>query len=109
MGAGREFKQPRGAPAAADASQPSGTHFALARVSRPRKARAMQSVELPGADQFLKEISGLLATAWERRARLRLMAPVSEAQPSTNAVDKAEPPSPHEMTLTRRRKEATRS
>jgi hypothetical protein len=69
----------------------------------------MQSVELPGADQILREISRLLATAWERRARLRLMAPVSDAQPSTNAVDKTAPPSPHEMTLTRRRKEAARS
>ena len=69
----------------------------------------MQSVELPGTDQILKEISSLLATAWERRARLRLMAPVSGAQPSTNGVDKTAPTSPHELTLTRQRKEAPRS
>ncbi len=65
----------------------------------------MQSAELPGANQILKEISSLLAIAWERRARLRLLVPVPDSQPSTNAVDKTARQSPHEMTLTRRRKE----
>ena len=94
VGAGHEVKQPRGAPAAAEATQSSSTHFVLARAGRRAEGEMMQSVELPGTDRILKKISSLLATAWERRARLRLMAPVSEAQPSTNAVDKTAPQSP---------------
>jgi hypothetical protein len=60
-------------------------------------------------DDAMVEITTLLAAAYQRRARLRLIRPTPEPVPSTEALDNTAEPSPHELTLTRRRKESHRS
>lgn len=60
-------------------------------------------------DYALNEITMLLATAYRRRARIRLIGPVAGSLPSTEDLDKTAEPSPYELTLTRRRKELPRS
>ena len=69
----------------------------------------MQPGEEPRADDVLSEITTLLATAYQRRARIRLVHSAREAIPSTVALDKTAEPSLHGMKLTRRRKESPRS
>jgi hypothetical protein len=69
----------------------------------------MQPGEEPRADDVLSEITTLLATAYQRRARIRLVHSAPEAIPSTVALDKTGEPSLHGMTLTRRREESHRS
>jgi len=69
----------------------------------------MQASDEPKVDDVLNEITTLLAAAYQRRARLRLIRPVAEPLPSTEDLDNTGEPSPHELTLTRRRKESHRS
>lgn len=69
----------------------------------------MQPGEEPRVDDVLSDITTLLVAAYQRRARIRLIRPAPELLPSTEALDKTGKPSPHELTLTRRRKESPRS
>ena len=69
----------------------------------------MQPGEELRVDDVLSEITTLLAAAYARRARIRLIHSAPEAIQSTVALDKTGEPSPHELTLTRRRKELPRS
>lgn len=69
----------------------------------------MQSGEELSVDDVLGEIASLLAAAYQRRARIRLIRPVAGMLPSTEELDKPAEPSLHELTLTRRRKESHRS
>lgn len=69
----------------------------------------MQPGEKLRVDDVLSEITMLLAAAYRRRARIRLIRPVTVPLPSTEDLDKTAEPSPYELTLTRRRKELPRS
>lgn len=69
----------------------------------------MQPGEEPRVDDVLSEITTLLAIAYQRRARIRLIKPETGPLPSTDELDNASEQSLHELTLTRRRKESARS
>jgi hypothetical protein len=69
----------------------------------------MQAGDEPRVDDGLSEITTLLAAAYQRRSRIRLIRAAPESLPSTEALDNTGEPSPHELTLTRRRKESHRS
>ena len=69
----------------------------------------MQPGEELRADDVLGEITTLLAAAYQRRARIRLIRAAPESLPSTESLDNTGEPSPHELTLTGRRKESHRS
>lgn len=68
----------------------------------------MQPGEELGADNCLSEITTLLATACQRRARIRLIRRVAGPLPSTEDLDNTAEPSPHGVTLTRPRKESAK-
>jgi hypothetical protein len=61
----------------------------------------MQRGQEPKVDDVIKEIAALLAAAYQRRARIRLVRPSTEALANTGEE------SVHELTLTRQRKEST--
>ena len=63
----------------------------------------------PTLDEAIHEIAALLASAYRRRACIRLVTPSKPPLQSTEALDNTGEPSPHELTLTRRRKESSRS
>ena len=63
----------------------------------------MQRGEEPQVDDAIKEIGALLAAAYRRRAKIRLIPP---EPPSIPALANSGEPSVHELTLTRRREEA---
>ena len=63
----------------------------------------------PTLDEAIHEVAALLAAAYRRRARIRLVTPSKPPLESTEALDNTGKPSPHELTLTRRRKESTKS
>lgn len=69
----------------------------------------MQRGEEPKVDDAIKEIAALLAAAYKRRARIRLAHTTPEPPPSTEELANTCETSPHELTLTRRRKESPRS
>ncbi len=69
----------------------------------------MQRGEEPKVDDVIKEIGELLATAYTRRARIRLVHTTPEPLPSTEGLANTGETSRHELTLTRRRKESPRS
>jgi hypothetical protein len=69
----------------------------------------MQRVDEPKVDDAIREIAALLAAAYKRRARIRLVHTPPEPLPSTEALANAGEPSVHELTLTRWRKESLRS
>jgi hypothetical protein len=69
----------------------------------------MQRGEEPKVDDAIKEIAALLAAAYKRRARIRLVYTTPEPPPSTEELANTGETSPHELTLTRRRKESPRS
>jgi len=60
-------------------------------------------------DDAIREIAQLLAAAYERRARIRLLRPPEQAIPSTERLENTGETRPHELTLTAQRKEPTRS
>jgi hypothetical protein len=63
--------------------------------------------EEPKVDDAIKEIAALLASAYVRRARIRLVPPAPEPIPSIEGLANASETRPHELTLTGRRKEST--
>ena len=63
-----------------------------------RNRRGTQQLTMP-----LSEIAALLATAYQRYAKLRLVRTAPAALPSTEGLDNTGEPSPHELTLTGRR------
>jgi hypothetical protein len=67
----------------------------------------MQGGEEPKVNDAIKEIAVLLAAAYERRARIRLVHTTPEPFPSTEGLDKTGEPSVHELRLTSQRKEST--
>jgi hypothetical protein len=66
----------------------------------------MQRGEEPKVDDVIKEIAALLAAAYKRRARIRLVHPTPEPQ-STEGLANTGQTSAHELTLTGWRKEST--
>ncbi len=66
----------------------------------------MQRVEEPNVDA-INEIAVLLAAAYERRARIRLVHTTPDPLPSTEGLDNTGETSPHELKLAGRRKEST--
>ena len=63
----------------------------------------MQLGEEHEVDDAISEIAALLATAYQRYAKLRLIRTPPAALPSTEDLDNTGEPSPHELTLTGRR------
>jgi hypothetical protein len=82
-------------------------HLSLVRL-RARGREYMQRGEEPDLDDAIKEIAALLAVAYERRARIRLVHTTPEPPSSTEGLDNTAGPSVHELTLTRQRKESPR-
>jgi hypothetical protein len=69
----------------------------------------MQDDEVPKVDDAIIEIAALLAAAYMRRARIRLVHGTPEPLTSTEGLANRGETSRHELTLTRRRKESPRS
>jgi len=67
----------------------------------------MQRGEEPKVDDAIKEIAALLAAAYKRRARIRLVHTRPEPLQSTEGLDNTGETSPHELKLTGRRKDST--
>ena len=67
----------------------------------------MQRGEEFKVDDAIKEIAALLAIAYERRARIRLVDPMPARRPSTEELANSGETSPHEVTLTSQRREST--
>lgn len=63
----------------------------------------------PTLDEAIQEVAALLASAFRRRARIRQVTSSKPPLESTEALDSTVEPSPHELTLTRRRKESRRA
>lgn len=66
----------------------------------------MERGEEPKVDEAIKQIAALLVAAYRRRARIRLVHTTPEPLPSTQGLENTGETSPHELTLTRRRKES---
>ena len=69
----------------------------------------MQDGDEPKLDDAITDIAALLAVAYGRRARIRLVRSTPAPLQSTERLENTGEVSPHELTLTRRRKESTRS
>ena len=69
----------------------------------------MQTVEESRLDDAISEIAVLLAAAYRRHARIRLVQVGPEQLPSTERLDCSDAKRVHELTLTSRRRESTRS
>ena len=82
------------------------THITLAR-RRALGGEHMQRGEEPKVDDAINEIAALLAAAYQRRARIRLVQATPGALPSTEGLDNTGETSLHELRLTGRRKEST--
>ena len=67
----------------------------------------MQRGEEPKVDDAIKEIAALLAAAYMRRARIRLVRATPQPLQATEDVDNTSETSPHELKLTSQRKEST--
>ena len=75
----------------------------------PCGGEQMQCGEEPKVDDAIKEIAALLAAAYERRARIRLVHTTSEPLQSTEGLANSGETSRHELTLTPGREESPRS
>ena len=64
----------------------------------------MQSGEESKVDDAIKKIAALLAAAYKRRARIRLVHTAPEPLPSTEGLDNTGETRPYELKLTGRRK-----
>ena len=64
----------------------------------------MQLGEEPKVDDAIEEIAALLAAAYERRTKIRLVHTTSDPLQSTEGLDNTGETSPHELKLTGRRK-----
>jgi hypothetical protein len=62
--------------------------------------------EEPRVDDVINEIAALLATAYRRRARIRLVPTEPESDQSTNELEIRGETSVHGLTLTGERKES---
>jgi hypothetical protein len=60
-------------------------------------------------DEAVCDIAALLTVAYRRHARVRQVGVPNPPLPSTETLDNTGETSPHELTLTRRRKESPRS
>ena len=61
----------------------------------------MQRGEEPKVDDAINEIAALLAAAYQRRARIRLVRPTLPSRSRQQRdLDNTGEPSPHELTLT---------
>jgi hypothetical protein len=69
----------------------------------------VQGGEEPRVEDAINEIGALLAVAYRRRARIRLVHPTLEPLQSTEGLANTVEMSLHELTLTSRRKDSTRS
>jgi len=69
----------------------------------------MQSGEELRIDDAIQEVAALLAAAYRRRARIRLVSPATEAVHSTVRLANAAEKSVHELKLTGQREESPRS
>lgn len=67
----------------------------------------MQRGAEPKVDDAINEIAALLAVAYLRRARMRIVPTSPERIPSTEILDNTRETSPNELTLTGQRKEST--
>ena len=67
----------------------------------------MRPSEEPKIDDSINEIAALLAAAYERRGRIRLVGKSPVVLPSTKELDRTAETSVHGVTLTRRREELT--
>jgi hypothetical protein len=67
----------------------------------------MQDREEPRVEDAISEIAVLLATAYRRRANIRLVHSTREPLASTEELANSGEPSVHELTLTRQRKDTT--
>jgi hypothetical protein len=67
----------------------------------------MQGGAEPKVEDAVHEIAALLASAYRRRARIRLVRMKSESVASTEGLDNTGEQSVHELTLTSQRKEST--
>lgn len=85
---------------------PVRTHISLARLGA-LGGEHMQRGEEPKLDDAIKEIAALLASAYQRRARIRLVRTPSESVSSTEGLDNTGEQSVHELTLTGKSKEST--
>ena len=83
-------------------------HITLARM-RALGGEHMQRSEEPKVDDAINEIAALLAAAYQRRARIRLVHTTPEPVASTEDVDNTGETRLHELTLTGPRKESPRS
>jgi len=63
----------------------------------------------PTLDETIHEVAALLAVVYRRYVRIRQVNSLKAPLQSTEALDNTGEPSPHELTLTRRRKESRRS
>jgi hypothetical protein len=68
----------------------------------------MHRGEEPKVDDAIKEIAALLAAAYRRRAKIRLVHPTPEPLQSTEGLANTGETRPHELKLTDRRKESTK-
>ncbi len=68
----------------------------------------MHGAAEPKVDDAIREIGALLAAAYDRRARMRLVHAMPEPLPSTEGLDNTGETRPHELTLTGQRKDSTR-
>lgn len=66
----------------------------------------MPKGETSDIDDVLKDIAALLASAYTRRARMRLVPPSLGALLSTEELANLAEPSVHELTLTGQRRES---
>jgi hypothetical protein len=64
----------------------------------------MECGEEPKVDDAIKEIAALLAAAYQRRAKIRLVLTAPKPLPSTEGLANAAAPSVHGVTLTSQRK-----
>ena len=67
----------------------------------------MQRGEEPKVDDAVKEIEALLAVAYRRRVRIRLVHTSPEPLPSTKGLANTGEKSVHELNLTGQREEST--
>lgn len=86
---------------------PVRTYIYLARL-RAIGGEQMECGEEPKVDDAIKELAALLASAYLRRARIRLLPATPELIPSTEGLANTAETRPHELKLTGRRKESMR-
>ena len=90
-------------------ASPSSTPTIIFARLRALGGEHMQCGDEPKVDDAIKEIAALLAAAYQRHARIRLVRAIPELLSATEGLANNSETSVHELTLTRRRKESPRS